>query len=109
MTAVRTLFLAAILGVGFAGVAHARGGAVFTATLEAPAQESRVIVQNAIWDCSADTCVARPNHAATVRSCRQFVRESGARVTAYGSPERQLTSEELSRCNGDASVQQARN
>jgi hypothetical protein len=107
---VRSLVLAVVVAAGFAGAAHARD-AIFTVKLEAPvAEQTRVITQNTIWTCEGDTCRARPSHASTVRACRQFVRELGARVTAYGPDGDELTAEEIARCNGDATVtQQARN
>ncbi len=110
MTAVKSILFAALASVAFAGPAFARDP-VFTVKLEAPlAEQTRVIAQNAIWTCEGDTCLARPNHASNVRSCRQFVREAGARVSAYGPEGDQLTADEIARCNGDAGAsQQARN
>lgn len=107
MTAVRTIALAAALSVGLAGAALARNP-VFTATLDTPAQSSRVIAQNAIWNCEGETCVARADHAVSVRACRQLLRGTGGRVTAYGTEERQLSADELARCNGE-SAQRASN
>lgn len=105
----RSIVIAALISTAFVGSAHARDP-VFTVKLAAPvAEQTRVIAQNTLWNCVGDTCVARPNHAATVRSCRQFVRELGAPVRAYGSETDQLSADELSRCNGDNSVLQARN
>ncbi len=111
MSALRSLVLATVISVGFAGAASARDP-VFTAKLETPvAAATRVIAMNTLWSCEGDTCLARPDHAATVRSCRQFVREAGGvRVTAYGSEADQLTAAELARCNGDATqTEQAAN
>jgi hypothetical protein len=106
----RSLILAAALIAGIATPALARGD-VFTVKLEAPvSQQTRIITQNTIWTCVEDTCRARPSHASTVRACRQFVRELGARVSAYGPEGDELTAEEIARCNGDApALQQARN
>ena len=104
----RSILVAALIST-FVGSAFARDP-VFTVKLAAPvAEQTRVIAQNTLWNCAGDTCQARPNHAATVRSCRQFVHELGAPVLAYGSEADQLTAEELSRCNGDSAVLQARN
>ena len=111
IAATKTLFAAALLSAGlFSGVAYARDP-VFSAKLATPIAESaRVIALNTVWNCAGDTCLARPNHAATVRACRQFVREAGAPVLAYGPADRPLTDEELARCNADApQAQQARN
>lgn len=111
MKAVSSILVAAVLSVSLAGVAHARNGEIFTVKLETPvAEATRVIASNAIWNCDGDTCVARPTHSASVRECRQFVRQSGARVTAYGAESRELSADELARCNGDApATQEARN
>ncbi len=109
MSAVRTVIFAALASASFAGTAFA-GDAVFTAKLESPlAAPARVITLNTVWNCDGDTCRARPNHASTVRSCRQFAHEVGQRVIAYGPEGDQLTADEIARCNGDASTQQARN
>ena len=106
----RTLLVAALFGASITGAAYARDQ-VFTARLAAAPSEARLIVQNAIWNCEGETCVASVNHDATVRACRQFAREAGAPVLAYGSEARQLSSDDLARCNGDLaqSTQQARN
>ena len=109
MSAIRSILVAAVVSASFVGAAYARGD-VFTAKLETPVTEqTRVIAVNTLWTCTGDTCLARPDHGANVRSCRQFVREAGSRVTAYGSEGDQLTADELARCNGDIQAQQASN
>lgn len=108
MNAVRTIALAAALTIGFAGAAFARDP-VFTATLDTPSSEARVIAQNAIWNCEGATCVARADHAVSVRACRQLVRETGGRVVSYGTETQQLTADEIARCNGETVTQQASN
>ena len=110
MSVVRSLVIATLASVSFAGAAYARD-AVFTVKLDAPvAEQTRVIAQNTVWTCEGDTCLARPTHGANVRSCRQFVRESGARVTAYGSEGDELSADEIARCNGERpATQQAAN
>jgi hypothetical protein len=101
MSVIRTFVLAAVLSAGLAAPAFARDP-VFTVKLEAPVTEAtRVIAQNTIWNCADDTCVARPSHASTVRSCRQFVREAGARVVSYGPEGSELSADQIARCNGD--------
>lgn len=106
--ALRTFAIVALVGATLPGVAFARDQ-IFSARLAGPAAEARVIAENAVWTCEGDNCVARVSHAATVRACRQFVREAGVAVTAYGPEGAQLTAEELARCNGDQAVQQAEN
>lgn len=111
MSAAKTLFTAiAAITLGFSTAAAARNGDIFTVKVEGAAAQSRVIAYNTVWNCEGDTCVARPDHSASVRSCRRFVRESGARVIQYGSEADQLTPAELARCNGEpAPTQQASN
>src|SRR5262245_4597463 len=109
MSVIRSFVLAAVISAGLAAPAFARDP-VFTIKLEAPvAEQTRVIANNAVWSCEGDTCLARPAHSATVRACRQFVHESGARVISYGSEADQLSSDELARCNGETATVEARN
>ena len=111
MSVLRSLVLAAVLSAGFAAPALARDP-VFTVKLEAPVSEpTRVIAQNAIWNCDGDTCLARADHAVSVRACRQFVREAGdVRVVSYGTDGRELSADEIARCNGETlATQQAQN
>jgi hypothetical protein len=102
MSIIRSTLIAAVMTVGFAGAAYARD-AVATIRLAAPASDAQVIAINTLWNCDGDTCRARPNHAISVRACRQFLREAGpgARVIAYGADDRALSGDELARCNGD--------
>ncbi|MGQ0531915.1 MAG: CC_3452 family protein [Caulobacteraceae bacterium] len=109
MSAFRSIVAAAIISAAFATPALARD--VYTIRLAAPvAEQTRVIALNTIWDCNGDTCLARADHGANVRSCRQFVRESnGLRIASYGSADDQLTADEVARCNGETQAQQAAN
>lgn len=110
MSVVRSLLVAAVISAGLTGAALAREG-VHTVKLDAPvAQQTRVISQNTIWTCEGDTCRARANHGVSVRACRQFVRQAGdVRIVAYGSDSRELSADEIGRCNGETATQQARN
>ncbi|MBY0563361.1 MAG: hypothetical protein K2P58_04160 [Hyphomonadaceae bacterium] len=102
MSALRSVVIAALASMSFAGAAYARD-AIFTARLETPvAQQTRVIAQNTIWTCEGDTCRARADHASTVRACRQLGRELDGRIVAYGPEGDELTADEIARCNGDA-------
>lgn len=99
-TASNSFLAAAVIGAAlFSGAAYARDP-VFTAKLSAPvAEQTRVIAQSTVWTCEGDTCLARPSHGLSVRACRQFVREAAAPVTAFGNEARQLTEDEINRCN----------
>jgi hypothetical protein len=111
MSVIRSLVLAAVISAGLTAPAFARDP-VFTVKLAAPvAEQTQVIAQNTLWNCDGDTCLARADHAVSVRACRQFIREAGdVRVTAYGTEGRELTADELARCNGETvATQQAQN
>ncbi|MES1199502.1 MAG: hypothetical protein ABUS48_05945 [Pseudomonadota bacterium] len=109
MSVAKTLFAAAVLVSSFSGVALARD-TVVTAKLAAPAEHARVISENIIWNCEADTCVGTAHRDLSVRDCRQFARQIGQNVTSFGLEGAPLTSEELARCNGEQTqTQQARN
>ena len=108
--AAKAFVIAAIFSAGLSGAAFARDQVV-SAQLAQPAAQTRLIAASAIWTCEANTCVARTTQSATVRTCRQFVREAGAPVTAFGPETERLTEEQLAQCNeGVAPVtQQAQN
>jgi hypothetical protein len=109
MQILKSFAVAIIASATLAGAAYARE-AVFTVKIEAPvAETTRYIASNTIWTCEGDTCLARPNHAASVRACRQFVRESGARVISYGPEGGELSADEIARCNGESVTQAASN
>lgn len=112
MNIIKSFVVAALASTALIGAAYARDAGVFTVKLDTPvAERTQYITQNTIWTCEGDTCRARAQHAASVRACRQFTRESGARVVSYGPEGGELTAEELARCNGDAApvTQQAAN
>ncbi|MBS0383950.1 MAG: hypothetical protein JSS00_01215 [Proteobacteria bacterium] len=107
MTAFKSI-AAAILSAAFAGAAYAQSS-TFTAKVAGEPAQSRIIALNTMWNCSGDTCIAHPDHAVSVRACRQFAHQARVQVTAYGNEQQQLSADELARCNADQPVQQARN
>lgn len=110
MSALKSALVAALLTASLAGAAYARDQ-VFTLRLAQPvAENTRVIALNSVWTCSGDTCTAHVNHDASVRSCRQFVRQAGgAQILSYGPEGAQLSADEIARCNGQSATQQASN
>lgn len=106
----KALVFAAIAAVSFSGAAFARDQVV-SASLAQPAAQARFVANSAIWSCQEQTCVARTAQSATVRTCRQFVREAGAAVTAFGSDGAPLSEEQLAECNAGLApeTQQAQN
>ncbi|MBI1185746.1 MAG: hypothetical protein GC206_00125 [Alphaproteobacteria bacterium] len=100
----RSLVAALVLGAAFTGVAQARD--VFTAQLQAPTQESRVIARSTLWTCEGDVCRAAPRHGVSVSACRALVREVGA-LTTYGAEDNQLSAEQLAECNASSAAARA--
>jgi tRNA C32,U32 (ribose-2'-O)-methylase TrmJ len=100
----KTVLAALLLAAGLSSPAFARDQ-ILTARLAQPlASPSRVIAQNTIWSCEGDSCRAVARHAATVRACRQFVREAGP-VLAYGPEQAGLSAEDIALCNGQSAAQ----
>jgi hypothetical protein len=98
---IRTIFAAAVLAASFASVAAAHD-AVVTAQLQGAASQTQIIADSAVWNCADTACRAVPSHTISVRGCREFVRNAHVRVTAFGTDGRQLSADELARCNGEA-------
>lgn len=109
MTILRSIAIAAFVATSFVGAANAQTRETFSVKVEGAATARQVIAQNTVWTCEGDTCRARPTHASTVRACRQFVRETGARVISYGPESAPLNADEIARCNGETQTQQASN
>lgn len=106
----KTLVLAAFFGAALSGAAFARDE-VISARLAQPAAHTQLIAASSLWTCAEDNCVARSSQSATVRVCRQFVREAGVAVTAFGPEDARLTEEQLAQCNEGVAptTQQAQN
>ncbi|NWG52459.1 MAG: hypothetical protein HXY28_01955 [Hydrogenophilaceae bacterium] len=100
----RSLVAAMVLSTAFVGVAQARD--LFTAQLQAPAQESRVIARSTLWTCEGDVCRAMPRHGVSVSACRALVREIGP-VTSYGAEDDQLSAAQIAECNASSSAARA--
>ena len=84
------------------GVGRSRSWAA--ATLAAPGEARRLILDGRSWSCSPDgACVARGPGASqpVLRECRRFVARFGA-VTRYERDGTALTGAELARCNAAA-------
>lgn len=77
----------------------AAGTAYYSATLAAPASESRFVAGGVAWTCEGTTCVANKASARPLRICRGLNRKSGeiANFKVLGQP---IEAEELAKCNG---------
>jgi hypothetical protein len=78
---------------------NAAGGAYYTATLAAPADESRTVADGVAWACKDATCVANKATARPLRVCRGLNRKFGEVATFKVNGE-ELPAEELAKCNG---------
>lgn len=79
--------------------ALAGNGAGYSVTLAAPlSAPKQAIINEALWKCAGDTCVAAGNGSRPVLVCQQVARKFGevAAFTAAGSA---LASEDLAKCN----------
>ena len=90
--------IAACAAFGLAGTAMA--GTAFTATLETPMTEAeQIVAAKSVWECADATCEAELNRkSATVRTCKQVVKEVGA-LAAFQSENGALSEEDLAKCN----------
>ncbi|MEL1249146.1 CC_3452 family protein [Aurantiacibacter gilvus] len=103
MTRRTTSLLAALLALTgtFAPVAlQARpDGAYFTAQLEAPASEERVIAGGVVFACAGTTCVGPRSNTRPLRVCSELRREVGT-ITSFNAGGEDLAEARLARCNG---------
>lgn len=99
----RMLTAAAVLSLSFAGAAYADGEVFATLKTPVPAK-TRVVASSAIFHCEGTSCAASnaPNRTASTAGCKGFVKEVGA-VTAFGTPRKPLSAEDLAACNAVAS------
>ncbi|MBU7579357.1 MAG: hypothetical protein KAF27_02640 [Porphyrobacter sp.] len=77
---------------------EAAGPAYYSATLSAPASETRFVAGGGAWTSEGSTCVAAKASARPLRICRGLNRKSGeiADFKVLGQP---IQSEELAKCN----------
>lgn len=86
-------------GVATSTPANAAGNAYYTATLTAPAGESRAVAGGVAWACEGSTCVANKATARPLRICRGLNRKFGE-ITTFKVNGEELAAEELAKCNG---------
>lgn len=83
-----------------AGTAQAapRGGSI--AALAAPLAEPRQeIISGVLWKCAGGQCTAASEGSRPLLVCQRVAKTFG-QVARFSSPAGELSSEELSRCNG---------
>jgi len=77
----------------------AAGTAYYSATLAAPASESRFVAGGVAWTCEGTTCVAGKASARPLRICRGLNRKSGE-IANFKVLGQAIEAEELAKCNG---------
>lgn len=78
--------------------ANAAGNAYYSATLAAPAGETRAVAGGVAWSCEGSTCVANKAAARPLRICRGLNRKFGE-VATFKVDGQELPAEELAKCN----------
>lgn len=73
------------------------------AKLASAGKTAKPVAGGAVFECLGDVCAARTPSADTVsvRGCKELVRQVGA-VTSYGPSSKQLSADQLARCNQSA-------
>ena len=93
------VYTGAIFGVATSGSpVEAAGPAYYSATLSAPATESRMVAAGVAWTCEGTTCVASKASARPLRICRGLNRKSGE-VANFKVLGQAIEAEELAKCN----------
>lgn len=78
---------------------NAAGNAYYSATLAAPASETKAVADGVAWACKDATCVANKTSARPLRVCRALNRKFGE-VATFKVDGQELPAEELAKCNG---------
>lgn len=78
--------------------ANAAGNSYYSATLAAPAGETRAVAGGVAWSCEGTTCVANKASARPLRICRGLNRKFGE-VAIFNVDGQALRAEELAKCN----------
>ena len=93
------VYTAASFGVATSSApVSAAGPAYYSATLTAPAAESRFVAGGVAWTCEGTTCVANKASARPLRICRGLNRKSGE-IADFKVLGQRLEAEELAKCN----------
>ena len=94
---------AALAAFSLAGSAFA--DTTLTATLSAPAGQSKFIAAHAVWNCAGATCTAAvaPDDAASVTGCQDLAKKIG-HVAAFSGESKALDTKGLEKCNKSAAA-----
>jgi hypothetical protein len=90
----------ALAGTAVSPAQAAPRGGSYVAALTAPLAEPREdIIDGALWKCTGDQCSAPAKGSRPVVVCGRVARKFGE-VTRFSSPQGELSTEDLARCNG---------
>jgi predicted RecA/RadA family phage recombinase len=78
---------------------NAAGTPYYSATLAAPANETRAVADGVAWACKDATCVANKTSARPLRVCRGLNRKFGE-IATFKVDGQDMAAEELAKCNG---------
>ena len=94
------VYTSASFGVATSGAPlNAAGAPYYSATLAAPASETRAVADGVAWACKDATCVANKTTARPLRVCRGLNRKFGE-IATFKVDGQDITAEELAKCNG---------
>lgn len=89
----------ALVASGTCTALAAPAGYVVALATPLPAPK-RQIVDGVLWKCTGDRCAAPADGSQPIRMCQRVTKAFGT-VTRFVAPSGELSSEELSRCNGE--------
>jgi hypothetical protein len=100
MRQILSLISALVLGFAAFGTAQAAPRGTFVAALATPLAEPRQeIVDGVLWKCAGERCAAPSEGSRPLLVCQRVAKTFGA-VARFTTPSGELSSEDLSRCNG---------
>jgi hypothetical protein len=82
-----------------AAPAEAASGPYYSATLAAPATDTKAVADGVAWACKDATCVASKTNARPLRVCRSLNRKFG-QIATFKVDGQEITADELAKCNG---------
>lgn len=99
MRAIPILLSALVLGSAL-GPAQAAPRGIYVVALAAPlARPRQEIVDGVLWKCAGERCAAASEGSRALLVCQRVAKIFGA-VARFTMPNGELSSEDLSRCNG---------
>lgn len=81
-----------------AALSASDSGVYYTATLAAPATETRYIAGGRVWLCDGNSCRAQRSTARPLRVCRDFKRTAGV-LSEFIVDGAALDADQLAKCN----------